>query len=246
MSETALNSFVNGVAAYLVNSILPRIVEGLEAKSIFTTVEELTEMIKLPSTNHVPLAASAPAMAFGGAVPPLSQAATGKKVAASSTILANPVAGRCAYQFKRGEHKGLYCGKNVALGNNFCNNCMKTRSKAATEGALNSTAPGAAPNMGAPGFTAPQPTENQSGALSVVPFDESRGLFRDPVHNFIVRQVTPGSIAVIGKRQESDNSIIPLTPQDKVIAREIGLVIPEQTPSMPTIGTIPSMPNTHA
>jgi hypothetical protein len=59
--------------------------------------------------------------------------------------------------------------------------------------------------------------------LDVVKFNESEGLFREREHNFIVKQLCPGAIEVVGRYD--DSKIVPLTSEEKVIAGEIGLII---------------------
>lgn len=291
MAETNLNVFANGVASYLSSCIFPAIVQGFSVKGVATSVEELMAMTNTPAPRTpatpvvstqtvptIPAVPAVPAMAFGGAVPTMAQAVAptaSRKTSATSV----PVAGRtCMYQFKRGENKGKYCGKATAPGTDYCNACLKTRKNITKEMAAG-TVPGAAPGMGGfpgmggvpPGYTAPgsatgaTPSASaQGGQLSVVLYDEERGLFREPNHNFIVYQASPGVIAVIGRINEADNKIVALTPQEQATAQAIGLVLGEgapngaplvasqdvpvapvpasQTPSVPAIPAIPSVP----
>jgi hypothetical protein len=279
MAETNLNSFINSCAGYVHTYILGPVVQHLNAKGVQVSVEELAGVLQLPATRApvtpiVPTP-SVPAMAFGGAVPPMAPAVaptTTRKTTATST----PIAGRtCIYQFKRGENKGKYCGKGTAPGSDFCNSCLKTRKNLQKEMAAGGGAvPGAAPGMGAipgmagmpPGYGAPVPavpaTNNapaKGGQLSVVPFDEGRGLFREPTHNFIVYQVKPGVIAVLGRLNEADNKIVALSPQEQATAQDIGLVLddgaagnaPTTTPAaaaqVPTaVPAVPAVTNTPA
>jgi hypothetical protein len=60
-------------------------------------------------------------------------------------------------------------------------------------------------------------------SLRVVPYDEELGLFRD-LNNFIVFQIEPGKIGVIGKLDNEQNKIISLTEEDAVKAKDIGLI----------------------
>lgn len=228
MADTALNSFSNAVAGYLSTIIFQRIVDGLAGKGITTSVDELLDMTKIPLSVR----GMAPAPTFGGTVS--QQSSSGKKAALASTISDTRISGRCEYQFKRGENKSKFCGKPVSLGNIYCNACSKQRGKNSNEGAT----PGVAPGNGIPGFTAPTPADNQPGSLSVVPFDEARGLFRDPTHNFIVHQINAGTIAVIGKKSESDNTIVPLTSQEKAVAKDIGLFVPDNQTSIPGLAPL--------
>jgi hypothetical protein len=276
MAETNMTAFVNSCSGYVHTYILGPIVQHLASKGVQVSVEELAGVLQLPATRSpvtpiVPTP-SVPAMAFGGAVPTMAPAiapTTARKTTATNA----PVAGRtCMYQFKRGENKGKYCGKATAPGSDFCNACLKTRKNLQKEMAATGGIPGAAPAMGAipgmgglpPGYAAPTPTvpattnaPAQGGQLSVVPYDEARGLFREPNHNFIVYQVSPGVIAVLGRLSETDNKIVQLTAQEQGTAQAIGLVLGEgatggATPSptaqvptathVPTVPTVPAIP----
>jgi hypothetical protein len=252
MADTYLNVFTNGVASYLSSCIFPAIMQGFAAKGVNTSVEELLAMTNTPATRTpatpVVPTPSVPAMAFGGPVPPMAPTVAPTNSRKTNAIT-TPVAGRtCMYQFKRGENKGKYCGKATAPGSDYCNACLKTRKNLSKEMAA-SAIPGTAPNMGAipgmaglpPGYTAPvtaTPAQNtapaQGGQLSVVPYDETRGLFREPNHNFIVYQVSPGVIAVIGRLSEAENKIVALTPQEQTTAQNIGLVLGEGAAATPT------------
>jgi hypothetical protein len=252
MAETNLNVFTNGVASYLSSCIFPSIVQGFAAKGVATSVDELLAMTNTPATRSpatpfVPTP-TVPTMAFGGAVPAMAPAIA-PTANRKTTATTAPVTGRtCAYQFKRGENKGKFCGKATAPGTEYCNACLKTR-KNLTKDMAAGTIPGAAPTMGAipgmgglpPGYNAPVaaiPPANggaaQAGQLSVVPYDEARGLFREPNHNFIVYEVSPGVIAVIGKLNEAENKIVPLTAQEQVTAQNIGLVLGTTEATQPT------------
>lgn len=275
MAETNLNIFTNGVASYLSSCIFPAIVQGFAVKGINTSVEELLGMTNTPSTRSpatpVVPTPSVPAMAFGGAVPVMAPAVAPTNNRKTTSTNA-PVPGRtCLYQFKRGENKGKFCGRGTAPGNEFCATCLKTRknlTKEISAGAIPGASPamGAIPGMGGlpPGYSAPTPAvpaanaaPSQEGKLSVVPYDESRGLFREPNQNFIVYQVSPGVIAVVGKLNEADNKIDPLSAQEQGTAQAIGLVLgegaavnttPAQTPAAipaattPAVTTVPAVP----
>lgn len=61
--------------------------------------------------------------------------------------------------------------------------------------------------------------------LSVMPHDPSNNLFRELTNNFIVQQRQPGLVEVVGKL-DNESNIVPLTPKESLIAREMGLVLP--------------------
>jgi hypothetical protein len=273
MAETNLNDFANGVASYLSSCIFPAISRGLAARGAAVSVEELLAMTNTPSVrataSPVMPGPAVPAMPFGGAVPGMAQAVA--PTTRKSNAVATAVAGRtCMYQFKRGENKGKYCGKATTTGSDYCGACMKTRRNLSKEGAAGAL-PGAAPGMGSipgmaglpAGYAAPSPataaTANaaaQSGQLSVVPYDEARGYFREPTNNFIVREMSPGVIVALGRLDEASNRIVPLTGQEQATAESMGLVIEDRSvanapapvaaipsvPAIPTISSVPAIP----
>ena len=63
-------------------------------------------------------------------------------------------------------------------------------------------------------------------------FDESRGLYRDPVNNVIVHQ--DGHFVVVIGVLSSDNSIRPLTNDEKIVAKKLGFVLNDES-EMPEI-----------
>lgn len=248
-----MNAFVNSCAGYVHTYVLGPIVQHLVNKGVQVSVEELAGVLQLPATRGFtpapPNPATVPAMAFGGgipitgAVPPMAAAVAPTNSRKTSATNA-PVRGRtCMYQFKRGEHKGEYCGKPVAPGSEFCGPCMKTRKNLAKEVA-GGAPPGTAPGMGAipgmagfpPGYAPPVPATAAApagGQLSVNEYDTSRGLFIEPAHNFIVTQVRPGVVVVVGHLSEAENKIVPLTSQQQAIALSIGLNLPDGDNVMP-------------
>lgn len=279
MAETNMNAFTNSCAGYVHTHILGPIVAHLTTtRGYQVTIEELAGVLQMPTTRAAatPImpAPAVPAMAFGGAVPPMATAVA-PTTARKNTATATPVVGRtCMYQFKRGENKGKFCGKATAPGSEHCNSCLKTRKNLQQTIAAHGAVPGAAPGMGAipgmaglpPGYTGPSPVvpatataSAQGGQLSVIPYDEVRGLFKEPNHGFIVYQVGPGVIAVIGKLNEAENKIGPLSEQEKITAQTIGLVIadaqgttttttqtafpvPQFAPAVPQVPAVPTVP----
>jgi hypothetical protein len=264
MADTNLNVFANGVASYLTSCIFPSVVQGFAAKGVFTSVDELLMMTNTPNVlpsvlQNIP-APAIPSMAFGGAVPSMSPSVAPTS-ARKTTATSVPVAGHsCMYQYKRGENKGKYCGKPTAPGTEFCNTCVKTRKnlvKDMSSGAI----PGVSPAMGTvpgmsglpPGYNAPVPMMPNAttapadpGQLSVVEYDLARGLYREPNHNFIVHQIRPGVIAVLGRLNGIDNKIVNLTPQEQQTAQAIGLIIADNETAMvaEVPNAIPSIPST--
>lgn len=64
-----------------------------------------------------------------------------------------------------------------------------------------------------------------SPSLTVTIWDQDRGLYREVYNNFIVRQVSPGTIAVVGVIDLDTHQARLLLESEKRIAREIGCVI---------------------
>lgn len=60
-------------------------------------------------------------------------------------------------------------------------------------------------------------------SLMVEVFDESKHLFLEVEHNFVVKEVSPGKIKVVGKAVGSE--IVPLTSDEEITARDMGLVL---------------------
>lgn len=255
MADNNLNAFTNSCAGYVHTYILAPIVQHLVGKGYQVSLEELAGVLQLPATRApatpVIPGPAVPIMAFGGAVPPMA-AAVAPTTARKNTATATPVAGRtCMYQFKRGENKGKYCGKATGPGMDFCNACVKSRKGLATTGAAGAV-PGIAPGTGAipgmagvpQGYAAPVAgaAPAQGGALSVVPYDEARGLFREPNHGFIVYQVSPGVIAVVGRLIEAENRIVGLTEPEKLTAQNIGLVLAETQQAAAPVAAVPAIP----
>ena len=251
MADTNMNVFVNSCAGYVNTYILGPIVQHLTGRGVATSVDELAGVLQLPvARSPVTPTPAIPAMAFGGAVPAMAPAVAPTSRKSTATTQVAP--GRtCMYQFKRGENKGKYCGKGTAPGCEFCNSCLKTRKNITKEMAAGA-APGAAPAMGAipgmaglpPGYAAPVPAApTQPGQLSVVAYDESKGWFEEPTHNFIVYQVSPGVIAALGRLNTTRDKIVPLTLQEQEVAQSIGLVLSENnTPAAaPAVPAIPAV-----
>lgn len=63
--------------------------------------------------------------------------------------------------------------------------------------------------------------------LSVIGFDKSLDLYREITNDFIVKQKAPGLIEVLGKL-DKDSNIISLTSEDSLIARNMGLYVPDK------------------
>ena len=234
MAETHMSSYVNNTVGFVHTYILNPIVTYLNNKGVQVTNDELVGVLHLPAIKTAPQmpGPAIPGMAFGGAVPQMAPAVAPSRKTASSTVTTSHIPGQnCGYQFKRGENAGHFCGKPTQTGNDYCNSCLKNRKNLPKAAAAAGMVPGAAPGAGGiPQGYAPPVIGNaqaaQSGELSVVIYDESRGLYREPTHNFILCQEND-VITVLGKLV--DNNIVGLTPQDCITARSIGMTISNAT-----------------
>lgn len=270
MADNNLDQFTQGVASYLKTHIFPPIVQGIAAKGTTVTVDELMQMVGTKTTQVSQ--SIVPAMAFGGPVitngannaggkrkqPP--KAATPPEPVITDenreTATGVPfVRGKtCAYVYKRGD--GLakkFCGKPTMPGSDFCKDATHRKQQKDS----GSVMPGAAPT-----------SENPSGggALDVEPYDVSNGLFKTKTHGFIVFEISEGNIGVIGKYLAQENKIVNLSPEDKLIAQNIGLQIvarnisdiqpqqpviqqvvqPTSQPIVPIVQAVPSIPTVQA
>jgi len=266
MADTNLDLFVSGVATYLTTAIFPSIVQGLSERGVQIKVEDLLLMTQTPdtrsSTNHVSTTPGVPTMAFGGAVPTMAAAIAPTTNRKRNTAAPAPAgAGGCSYEYKRGENRGNRCGKAVSPGHQYCNSCLKTRKNLLKDMAgAGKSVPGAAPAVGSfpgmgniPGYEPPNQdntSQQGKGSMNVIAYDESRGLYLEPTHNFIVREITPGVIAVLGRLTEPGNKIVPLTSQEESTARSIGLVIGEDSNNVSTTisvtASVPAVPGVYS
>lgn len=247
MTESNLNTLVQVWSDQLVTYVLMPIIEFLTEKGYNVTVDELINVLNLPVSKTVQSINTA--MPFGGPVPNMAPSVTGSRKQNAATTQPQP--GRsCIYKYKRGDNKGKYCGKPTNAGADHCNACLKTRKNLTKE---STTTPGAAPGAGEipttpglpQGYTPPNTASESNGSLTVIPFDESRDLYLEPHHNFIIHSGAQGIISVIGKLIKSDKSseIVELTAQDKDYAQTIGLKLADDnTPSNPSVPSTSSMP----
>ena len=253
MNTTALQDLTNGVAGLLSTNILPAIAKGLkDTKGLDVTLEELAKWCNLPMNRSL-----MPAMGFGGAVPtPVSTTAvstTGAKKKPGTKVEVKPllrsdgtpetstgkpfIEGKsCRHFYEKGAvNQGKYCGKDVVKGTFYCSN--KTHKDKENK---QKVSPGIAPSI-----DVVEPEDN--GDLAVQPYDEARGLFREVNHDFIVKEgKLEGEIISLGKLY-SDNTIKPLTENEKIIARALGITVPDidlnnvvEEQTAPVISKVPS------
>lgn len=68
-----------------------------------------------------------------------------------------------------------------------------------------------------------KPEKCNNGSINVVTFDQSKDLYCEFKHKFVLKQVGLGEVKVIGKADGSN--IIPLTLEEETIARTMGFVL---------------------
>jgi hypothetical protein len=252
--STNLTAFTNGVADFARDYILRPLTEYLTGRGIPVSLEELSGVLNLPSrpvgnpavggnVAGMPpamLAATYPNHTGNGNNPPyLPHFASGARPGVNGQQL-------CVYEYRRGAPQGTICNKPCPPGSNLCKAHSKTsKGKAA---AVPNGIPGMQGYFPAvalpPGYNPPtmpgMPSAEgpaQPGDLSVVNFDESKGLYREPIHNLIVTRLPDGEhIAVVGYFNPTEGKLIyHLTEQQKATASSLGLVV------LPpgSVGTIP-------
>ena len=120
INNTVLNSFSQGVALYLSQSIFPLIVQRLGAQGVNLTVEELMNLVSAPysetntnntsSNNNSTTHQNITPTAFTGSAPIMMPK---KPPVANNTVPSNasqnPLPGKCNYKYKRGDNKGYFC-----------------------------------------------------------------------------------------------------------------------------------------
>jgi hypothetical protein len=198
-----------------------------------------------------------PAMAFGGAVPaPVSTTTTstttkGKAgTKAEVKVLLRPdgtpetstgkpfIEGKsCRHFYEKGAvNAGKYCGRDVVKGTFYCSN--KTHKDKENKQKVN---PGVAPVV-----ETVQKEEEDNGGLQVKWYDKERGLLEETTHHFIVKEEGEDVIVCYGKLYP-DNTIKPLTENEKIIAKALGIIIPDVNNNdiiteTKTPMTVPQMP----
>ena len=262
-NNSSLQELANGLAGLLGNNIFPAIVKGLkDTRGIDITAEELYKWSNLPMNRSL-----MPAMTFGGAVPnPVSTtsttttAAAKKKAGAGAkekvelkvnsdgtpqTSTGKPfiVGKSCRHFYEKGAvNQGKYCGRDVVKGTDFCSN--KTHKD--KENKQKPTVGGVAPSV-----EVAEP-EEENGGLQVRWYDKDRFLYEETTHHFIILQKEDDEQATSMGKLYPDNTIKPLTENEKVIARALGITVPDidlndlisesKTPVAQVPMSVPQMP----
>lgn len=251
--NTAMQELTNGVVGMLGQTVFPAIAKGLkDNKGVDVTLEELAKWCNLPMNRSLQ-----PAMPFGGAVPaPVTTATTstaGAKKKPGTKVevkpLLNPdgsfqtstgkpfIEGKsCKHFYEKGlVNAGKFCGRDVVKGTDYCS----TKSHKDKEN-KQKVQPGVAPKI-----EVAQPEPEDNGGLQVKWYDEERELYEEITNNFILK--AEGSeenpIYLVFGKLHPDNNIKPLTENEKVIAKALGLTVPDvEEPKAPVVQMPVQMP----
>jgi hypothetical protein len=235
--NTAMQELTNGVAGMLGHTVFPAIVKGIkDNKGVDVTLEELAKWSNLPMNRSLQ-----PAMPFGGAVPApvtttTSTAGAKKKPGTKVEVkpLLNPdgsfqtstgkpfIEGKsCKHFYEKGlVNAGKFCGRDVVKGTDYCS----TKSHKDKEN-KQKVQPGVAPKV-----EVAQPQEEEdNGGLQVKWYDEERELYEEITNSFILKAkgTEENPIYVVYGKLHPDNNIKPLTENEKIIAKALGLTIPD-------------------
>jgi hypothetical protein len=230
MASSNLEQFSIILSENLATFVLLPIVDYLKnEKNIDVTVDELSQILKLPSnkTNYIS-----------------SLGESGKNSTVSSLNKKNnfteqPIHGQCEYKLKRGEFRNLYCGKPTEKGFAYCKQCIKSRKL--TPKISSGSRPGVAPSNGSIP-TSDSNTENELAKIDVLVFDENKKLYRERNNNFIGK-ILDDDFFIIGKvANQASKNILPLDDEDKEIALSMSLSILEDSKYLENTTKIPSCP----
>lgn len=220
------------ISPILKKGVLEPIVEYLNSKGMMVTVQELSNVLLLPTKQVQPPAI--PNFATVAAPPPAAKREKKPVQEIDPTRT-------CQYRYNRKTkeyEKGELCKNQCVVGHDYCPDCLKKMSKtkdAGTGGAGPSDAEGAA---------APTKKEvKKDQQIEVVAIQNQPGFFREVVHNFYLERQTDNTVFVIGVFDDNDD-VRPLTDDEKKIAFQKGFKVREEirTPELPK-PTIPSIPS---
>ena len=208
--------FLDAYSYFLKLNIFTPLVEYFKAKNVKVTIDELFEVI---GTNN-PIDPNRHTVFSQTQRAPVQPVTTEKPVK-KTTAVENPIVGvQCMYRFTRGLYKGKCCGKNVAPGTNHCSYCTKTKNiKRDTP----SVQPGFSPHAIEKTNEGPRVRK-----LEVETLDVELGLYLNTATNFVIYRENEGSDSkVISYQDPNTKERRNLTDEEKVIAREMDLVISE-------------------
>ncbi len=195
------------------NFILPVIVEFLEEKKkVQITVEELEQVLRLPTT-------STPSMA----IQPVIRSGSRRRKSISPTLSGEePALGEgCRYQMVRGPNKGNYCGKKCVNGSAFCSSHKSKGKKARKKTSESKTKTASSGNAGTSPSLVTGKDESEE-AIRVNPFRDIEGHFIHPESKFIL--VDENDMIYAIAREEEDGTVRSLTDEEKEEARKYTLV----------------------
>lgn len=197
-----LESFNTQIQSLVANLVISPLVTWLQTeKKVDVTAEELFEVLRIPKTQK-PLTVVQP----NSSQPPipLSTLGTGsvsftetKRVArpkskGTQPTIDNYTGPTCKYTFKRGENKGLACGKPVSSGE-YCDACNNKKTTTARTSESKKTAVAEEKSPAQTGFTntsVPKRTEELSKKKKKIELREvSPNTYLDVQTNFIVKKV---------------------------------------------------------
>ncbi len=203
-------------ASLISNFILPAIVEFLEEeKKVQITVEELEQVLHLPTT-------SIPSMA----IPPVIRSGSRRRKSISPTLSGEePAFGEgCRYQMVRGPNKGNYCGKKCVNGSAYCSSHKSKGKKVRKKTQESKTKTTSSGNVGASPSLVTKKDEAEE-AIRVNPYRDIKGHFIHPETNFILLE--EDEMVIVIAREEEDGKLRSLTDEEKVEARKYALVTVE-------------------
>lgn len=261
MAETTVQAFSTGVAS-LLSYVFSSISQGLAAKGITVSVDELSAMTNTPVKPAMQTTGLTPPGLFGTAGVPVGLAAkttkTGTRTPKAKCQNTDTfVQGKtCGHYFdrKNANNYGKYCGNPTSDGNTYCDPCMTSYKgvqklvqanglKHVPQKAGAVAAPAIPVVPGTPGVAPAVTAVEEPGKLNVEWYDESRKLYRDINHNFIVTEESPGKVFCIGYLADN-GKIVALTPEQTRTAIAMGLLMmPEKAPvAAPVVTPVPTIP----
>lgn len=231
MANSVLEQFSDHCNDFVRRLILPTISEFIEeetGKKI--DIAKLESRLKLapPRTPTYTTSQSSP---FGGGVTPTvsSSRSSGTTAANTTAPITNPPPqGQCKYVFRRGKSKGLFCGKTVVQGTEFCKTCSGRSS------VKNSTAP--PPQVNPQVSETTQTPAETKRKLKCKIYDKEKGLYIELNYNILFKRTADSQNLALGKLV--DDNIVPLTDEEKEIARSLKFVFQEEKAEEPEINVV--------
>lgn len=249
MSSTHETNAFNAYCASLRRDVLHPICQHLSSKGVQCPVDELAEILKLPapaSTGVPPVSSSAASVpnlnviaGLNGVVP--AAAGSGKRGRGKKSPVTEEE--QCIYIMIRGKIPNSRCTARKMEGNPyFCKACS-TKKQALKQLEEMGVSGGEAV---ATGKVAPTPNPLMAG-LSVTKPEARKiqvkkmpnNLYRETTHGFCVRSDTtrPGTFVCLGVYSADNQSVDPLTDEQREICKSIGLsyIQTDAAPAAPAV-----------